>query len=242
MLTADFPSFKGDFEKSETYLGLSTPPGLVVTKIADKKLTIKWFGGKPLYLVPPNRTTLSLPGPTCINYPALAVQRIPRTCRSSGLSIRSHRIGRSPLAIWCLMAGYSVCQISIFLALAVSSKDATSADGPPESPRGGFQADLLALAAVALDRRRYARTQAFRRPVHVRRCSSKLPCSRRVAPAGRVPQHRDDLVVISSISQKSTFSTCCRTGDTAGLAHNDRHIVADRLGAASPKGSVSRWV
>ncbi|MBS0192080.1 MAG: ABC transporter permease [Phycisphaerales bacterium] len=120
MLTADFPSFKGDFEKSETYLGLSTPPGLVVTKIADKKLTIKMVGGKPLYRVrPPEQDDFVFLGPTRINYPALAVWGAFPNLQVFWLVDPVSQNRPIPAGYLVLMAGYSVCQISIFLALAV---------------------------------------------------------------------------------------------------------------------------
>lgn len=120
MMTASFPRFKGDFEKGETFLGADVPPGLVVSQSHGQKLTVRMVGGKPLERIgPPKADDFVFLRPTSIRPFWLAVWGAFPNMQSFWMVDAVSQNRPIPPSYLMLAAGYALCQITIFLSLAI---------------------------------------------------------------------------------------------------------------------------
>lgn len=120
MMTADFPRFEGDLSKSETFLGLNVPPGIVVTHVDGLKLTIKLVGGTSLQRVrPPESDDFVFLQPTRIRYLPLMIWGAVPNMQVFWLVDPVSQNRLIPPLYLALMACYGFCQITIFLSVAV---------------------------------------------------------------------------------------------------------------------------
>lgn len=120
MMTASFPRFEGNLEKGETFLGPNAPPGLVVSKVEGQNLVIKMVGGTALERIgPPKTDDFVFLRPTNIRPLWLAAWGAFPNMQSFWIVDAVSQNRPIPPIYLLLAAGYALCQITIFLSLAI---------------------------------------------------------------------------------------------------------------------------
>ncbi|MBN8598405.1 MAG: ABC transporter permease [Planctomycetes bacterium] len=120
MMTPAFPRFEGNLEKGETFLGASVPPGLVVSKAEGQKLVIKMVGGTPLERIgPPAADDFVFLRPTAIRPVWLAAWGAFPNMQSFWMVDAVSQNRPIPPIYLLLVFGYTLCQVTVFLSLAV---------------------------------------------------------------------------------------------------------------------------
>ncbi len=120
LLSEEYPLFTGNMEKGETVLGRDVPPGIVVMTAAGQKLTVRLVGGRPLERVrPPESDDFIFLQPTRTNYFALAVWGTFPNMQAFWMVDPVSQNRPIPPMYLLLTACYAVCQVTVFLSLAV---------------------------------------------------------------------------------------------------------------------------